>query len=264
MGLWLFKGTDAVTYQEFTDASPELTVDCQGKMALSAAGVVAIIYTLSATGQTVVKVSTDWGATFTTVKTLAINAARLDYGLVIDGDGRITIAYQHSATQVSVEHTVDNGATWTGPHTFTAGANITRLRLHRGTTRFLVAVKGDATNLYLSSAGSSWSLASYGSWDQDPTLFSAYNLATNGRELVRAVPPSFRKWDGSDWVLAKGEGITTLPGLTFSEQLASMDNYTGHYVYSHYNLYYEATGKVALLHAPDGISWNFISTPFIR
>lgn len=255
MGLWLFREGHAMTYQEFADARYETTHDTAGKMDLNAAGVVVIMRTLESTGETVVLLSDDFGASFAVVRTLTNNAARLDYAVMIDSNGDICIAYQHSATQIRFERSTDNGVNWAGPTTVTMGANITRLNFKRDATYFWCVTLGDNQRIYRSSNFTSWSLRD--TFDPSATFYEAVSnddrIAIDNAEIVY--------YDGSSWTLAEGNAFTALRGLSFQERLGSLTMHQGWYAYSNFNLYYEPSLSFSFIHSTDGLTWQMRQTP---
>lgn len=108
MGVWVtHSGGDE--YVEFVDS---IEMSGQNKLGVHTSGVVALAYTNGA-GQLIVKVSTDFGATYVTRKTEGALADRKDYSLVIDDDnGYIYLAHQISNSAVKVERSIDNGLNW--------------------------------------------------------------------------------------------------------------------------------------------------------
>jgi hypothetical protein len=82
------------------------------KMGVHSTGLVACAYTDGA-GQIIVKVSTDYGATFATVKTVGALAARKDYSLIVDENGYIYLTHQVTTTAYKVERSINQGGAWT-------------------------------------------------------------------------------------------------------------------------------------------------------
>lgn len=108
IGVWVIH-LGALNYVEFADG---IIMSMQNKLGVYSSGLVALAYTNNV-GQLIVKVSTDFGATYVTQKTIGALAARKDYSLAVDKDGYIYLSHQVSANSVMVERSIDNGLNWT-------------------------------------------------------------------------------------------------------------------------------------------------------
>jgi hypothetical protein len=83
----------------------------QNKFGVHSSGIVACAYT-NASGQIVLKVSTDFGATYPNTATIAYSALRKDYSLCVDDNGYIYLAHQVATDKVNLERSVNGGVTW--------------------------------------------------------------------------------------------------------------------------------------------------------
>ena len=160
MGCWTYNVAGAtLNYVEWTD---NIAMSGQNKLGVHAGGLVALAYT-DTTGQVLIKVSTDFGATFALVKTLPVDATRKDYSLVVDPNGHIYISYMVSHASIKTERSIDNGANWTVQSwANTVISNILEVKLvSDNTALFIFCASAIATGIERSvNAGVSWSTIS--------------------------------------------------------------------------------------------------------
>jgi len=264
MGLWLFQDGHDMTYQEFAGARREVTISCDGKMDLNESGIIVVMYTVDATGETLVRLSDDFGATFNTVLTLPNNAARLDYGVLIEPNGDVSVAYQASATQVSFQRSTDNGATWSSAVTRTIGANVTSISFKQDATYMWLSTLGDNTRLYRITK-STFAISLRHSWDYAPVMFEV-NSNTDYVKIYShddGVTQEFNHWDGSAWTRGVGNAVTALENMRFQDRYGSIAQYQGWYAYSSYLLYYGETGALSIAHSIGGEDWSIRQSPLL-
>lgn len=274
-GLWVLKDGEDVVYSEFLDAEKELTEDCAGKMDIDDTGRIVIMYTLSATGETVVKYSDDYGVTFSIVRTLADEAARLDYGILIDDNGDIIICYQSSSTSVKYEMSTDNGASWSSAVTQVVGSNIERIVFTKSDDFLWCVAKGDEVRIYRTTR------TTFADTLQATVDATSAHFRARGRyDLVKTYQNDdsderFFHYGGTvdGWTEGIGDSdegdFSGAVYLSFADYQGSFAMNDYWYGYSNFNLRnytdpyseFEETEYLSLLASMDGKKWKIITTP---
>lgn len=259
MGVWVVDNSGTLNYTDFADSTERSGRD---KIGAYAGGVVAIAYEDGA-GQLLVKVSTDYGATWNLRNTIGASAARKDWSLIIDPNGYIYLAYQASSSTYTVIRSVDNGLNWT---TQKAGqstlSSMTAIRLNEDGGR-LFTICQSATKVRIQqsiNAGVTWTTASgisdqslpsvvgHGTFTTENSLLVAYN----GMNIYYNDPV----YGTFNWSTVDVGGYT-ITGVT-----ASMDGDSGIVGYSAWGFHAPTTGYVIIgLSMNGGAIWTIRQTP---
>lgn len=110
---------NGLIYHEFSNA---LIDDGKNKMGIFDTGLVAVMYQNSSNNDLIVEVSTDYGVSFANKRTISSPYIPVidgtptlpsDYGLIVDDNGYIYIAYRTGATTVTVQRSQNQGDSWT-------------------------------------------------------------------------------------------------------------------------------------------------------
>jgi hypothetical protein len=273
MGVWVVSGpTHTLNYVEFTDS---IEMSGQNKLGVHSSGLVALAYTNTA-GQLIVKVSTDFGATYNTVKTVGALAARKDYSLVVDATGNIYLAHQVSTSAVMVEKSVNQGTTWTtqiASNTLITGLVKVKLEV-RPSVMFLFGASLVATAIeYSLNDGVTWetmtgepgvSIVASGQSLTDPFLVSfrpialAYNsiMYNYTREDTYGTSAWFERSVGQ--IDEDGNLVNSL----ISTSDASLVSNSTIFVYASWALHTIPDYYVAIAISMDGgVTWTIRSTP---
>lgn len=287
IGVWVYRpSTDTMNYTEYA-GEPEQYL--QNKVGCHESGMAAFAYE-NAAGQLLVEVSTDWGATWNTRKTVGALAARNDYSLCVDKNGYIYLAHQTTTSNFMLEYSTNNGVAWA---TLEAGesliANMTRMKLNKDGIRYYIfGMSATDSAAKFSDDGATWTsillysavdtITAYGTYVDSERCVSAVHDYMNHyyydddeaaytwttREIPGYLPayntvPDFLGFDVGglvdDLLEALGIGAQNI-------WLADLNGHNGVFAYSSFGFYaFPNVSVVIAVSVDNGESWTVKQTP---
>jgi len=287
MGIWVLHN-DILKYTEWTDNIP---MSGQNKLGVHSTGLVALAYTNTA-GQVLIKVSTDFGVTFSNVKTLPTLSARKDYSLIVDPNGYIYLAHQISTTSIKIERSINNGVSWTTQIVSNyIMPNITKVKLISDNAMlFLICASETATAIERSeNDGVSWTTSGAGE-PGSSIVGSVCNISdgddnyaivlVDGDTIEYKTFPSGEQytvygtmynyiWDFNygdyTWLerdIAHLSVDSENMDISVQESNSTLEGYNGRFAYSSYGFFSAPDNHVAIVISSNkGANWQVISVP---
>lgn len=265
MGVWVVHSGSS-EYVEFTD---NIENSARNKLGVHSSGLVALAYTNTA-GQLIVKISTDFGATYVTRKTIGTLVDRNDYSLAVDNSGYIYLAHQISSTSVMVERSIDNGLNWTtriASNYITPDLKAIKLVSDNDMLFLICASESVGVIERSSNGGTSWT--SVPDEPSNSIVASGCNV-DDGHDDIAFVMADDTMYNyiydgGYDWferdiTQLSVEGTTI--NVIATKSLADLAGYSGRFAYASYGFYTIPEPYVAVSISNDrGVHWDVRATP---
>ena len=268
IGVWVYDtNTETTNYTYFADSATEMFMANKIAVMAGPPGVVAIAYhdDTAPNPQLLVRVSLDYGVTWTLRKTVAPNVARKDFSLVIDqATGYIFLAHQVSTSNVMIERSIDNGVVWTTRYASNFMiADMLRIKLVSDTSKLFLFASSETAGAIEHSAneGTSWSTIT--GEPAATTIASAAGVNDDHSDITvaEAAGPMYNYiWDDVgglyQWLTRDTHGLAVGGGD------ASLAGYGGRFAYSNFNFHKEPDPFIIVLVSRDmGVTWDVRETP---
>lgn len=265
MGIWVVHPGGS-EYVEFVDS---IEKSAKNKLGVHSSGLVALVYTNSA-GQLIVKISTDFGVTYVTRRTIGALINRNDYSLAVDNDGYIYLAHQISTSSVKVEKSIDNGLNWTNQiaSKFIL-TNLEEIKLVADNSMLFLLCASDTVGAIerSSNGGTSWttvpdepsnSIVASGCNVDDSHNNIAFVMADD--TMYNYIYDGGYDWFERDITQLNIEGTTI--NVIATKKLADLAGNNGRFAYASYGFYTVPEPYIAVSISNDmGQHWDVRATP---